>query len=73
MKEAQVLARHAPPNLTISTYGRAHREQFAEVAEAVGRHVRSTTGEQRGNVLALSDARKQSCLVEAAGIEPASV
>jgi prolyl-tRNA editing enzyme YbaK/EbsC (Cys-tRNA(Pro) deacylase) len=69
-KEVQILGRHATPSLTMNTYGRARNERHAEVAE--GKGLRNTTGAQRGKVLALSDGRKQSCVVDAAGIEPAS-
>jgi len=35
-KEAQTLARHANPSLTLGVYGRARDERLAELAEAVG-------------------------------------
>ena len=69
MREAQIRARHATPNLTMNTYARAHSEHLAEVEEAVGQLNRSTKA-QRGKVLAPSYARTQSRVVEAAGIEP---
>ena len=37
IKEAQALARHATPDLTLNVYARARSERLAEVAEAVGR------------------------------------
>jgi len=39
VKEAQSLARHATPDLTMNTYGRTRRDRLAEVAEAVGEAV----------------------------------
>lgn len=36
IKEAQALARHATPDLTLNVYARARNERLAEVAEAVG-------------------------------------
>jgi len=36
IKEAQSLARHATPDLTLITYGRARNERLSEVAELVG-------------------------------------
>ncbi len=39
VKEAQSLARHATPNLTMNTYGRSRQNRLAELAEAVGNKV----------------------------------
>ncbi len=39
VKEAQALARHSTPVLTMNTYARARNERLAEVAEAVGKVV----------------------------------
>ena len=36
VKEAQSLARHATPNLTMNTYGRSRQDRLSELAEAVG-------------------------------------
>lgn len=49
IKEAQSLARHQTPGLTLNTYARARNERLAEVVEAVGRTLRptSTTEAQR--------------------------
>ena len=49
------------------------RACLAEVAEAVGQNLLSTTGAQRKNARAVSAVRAQNKVVEAAGIEPASV
>ena len=35
-KEAQSLARHAGPNLTLNTYGPSRQDRLSELAEAVG-------------------------------------
>jgi integrase len=37
IKEAQALARHSTPDLTLNTYARARQDRLAEIAEAVGR------------------------------------
>jgi hypothetical protein len=44
-KEAQVLARHSTPALTMNTYGRARNERLQELSERMGRVVEF---EQRG-------------------------
>ena len=72
VKEAQSLARHATPELTVNGYARARSERLAEVAERVGQNFRSIAGAQRENGGALIRAIRDSCVVEAAGIEPAS-
>ena len=36
VKEAQSLARHSNPDLTLNVYGRARYERLAEVTESVG-------------------------------------
>ena len=36
VKEAQVLARHSTPNLTINIYGRTRRDRLTELTERVG-------------------------------------
>ena len=54
IKEAQVLARHVTPSLTLNTYGRARNERLSEVAEAVGKNLASTTGAQSESVLLLT-------------------
>ena len=38
-KEAQSLARHATPNLTMNIYARARDERLAEIAESIGQKV----------------------------------
>ncbi len=51
VKEAQALARHSTPGLTVNTYGRARFDRLWQLAEAVGVAVlepaESTTGAQR--------------------------
>ncbi len=44
VKEAQQLARHSTPSLTMNTYGRARDERLASAIERVGRKVLSTAG-----------------------------
>jgi len=39
VKEAQSLARHSTPNLTLNTYGRAQEQRLSELTEAVGNGV----------------------------------
>ena len=39
-KEAQALARHATPELTMNVYGRARQDRLSELAEAVGEIVK---------------------------------
>jgi len=39
LKEAQTLARHVTPGLTLNVYGRAREERLADLAEAVGKTV----------------------------------
>ena len=73
LKEAQLLARHATPGLTMNTYARARDGRLAEVAEAVGQNFRSTTGAQHKSARTVSRARTSDRVVEAAGIEPASI
>jgi len=41
VKEAQSLARHATPNLTMNTYGRSRKGRLSELAEAVGNRLTS--------------------------------
>ena len=41
VKEAQALARHATPDLTVNGYARARTERLAEVAERLGENFRS--------------------------------
>ena len=50
VKEAQSLARHATPDLTMNTYGRTRKDSLAGIAEAVGSVVllpENTIGTQR--------------------------
>ncbi len=47
IKTAQTLARHATPNLTLNTYGRAREQRLAEVAERVGKHFLKKEGDQK--------------------------
>ena len=50
VKEAQSLARHSTPDLTMNTYGRTRRDRLTGIAEAVGSIVlqkTSITGAQR--------------------------
>jgi len=42
-KEAQILARHSTPDLTMNVYGRARWEGLSDTVEAVGEMVRGST------------------------------
>lgn len=42
VKEAQSLARHSTPNLTINTYARASQKRLAELAEKASENMRIT-------------------------------
>ena len=75
MKEAQTLARHATPDLTMNICARTRETRLAEVAERVGGRLLgrpNITGAHRGNPKKLTHCGTESYLVEAAGIEPAS-
>jgi integrase len=79
VKEAQVLARHETPELTMNIYGRAREERLWAVVEQVARAIRVISvsrpeGEMTvDNTKALiSQKIENRGKVEAAGIEPAS-
>ena len=82
-KEAQTLARHSTPTLTMNVYARAHEARLAEIAERVGKTVllqKRTVLHQKRNITGTypeSDdqeipVKSSTKVVEAAGIEPAS-
>ncbi|MEI6233320.1 MAG: tyrosine-type recombinase/integrase [Planctomycetota bacterium] len=56
-KEAQSLARHATPNLTMNIYARARDERLAELAESIGQKVVPTILEYRIAVGAEQDGK----------------
>ena len=84
VKEAQTLARHATPQMTLGVYGRTREERLHEVVEQVAIVVQGKT--QRAVSVHSSDAAENTKAVnasalsvyssltpvEAAGIEPAS-
>ena len=77
VKEAQSLARHGTPTLTLNTYGRARESRLAELAEAVGNAVltaepdaESTATAQKVAVGAESYDPARSYVVEDRGFEP---
>ena len=82
VKEAQALARHESPEITMNTYARARDERLSEAAEAIGALVEPgqiyDTGMTRvaAGAEGLSPNKKapKACAkgarVEAAGIEP---
>ena len=84
VKEAQTLARHASPELTMNLYGRAREERLSETVEKVGAVVsvplKCATYVQRLAVGAEQESATPSVargcaslnMVEAAGVEPAS-
>jgi len=81
VKEAQALARHATPELTMNLYGRTRQERLSEVVESVGKVTkpdpecahsvfRKAVGSVEINTNPLQNKKIE--VVEAAGIEPAS-
>ena len=77
VKEAQELARHATASLTLDTYGRARLERLAAVTESIGEHLahprESPTRAQQRMAVGANQTPERACVVEAAGIEPASL
>jgi len=47
VKEAQVLARHSTPTLTLNVYARTRPERLVGVADAIGEGLRIGTAEER--------------------------
>jgi hypothetical protein len=84
VKEAQTLARHATPQMTLGVYGRTREERLHEVVEQVAMVVQGTTQraisvhsrEAAENTKAVNASTlsvySSATPVEAAGIEPAS-
>jgi len=83
-KEAQTLARHATPQMTLGVYGRTRDERLHQVVEEVATVVRGET-ERADSVHSMHTAEKTRAInasplsaycslhpMEAAGIEPAS-
>ena len=73
LKEAQALARHASPEMTMNTYARTRSERLVEVTEIVGRNLRAgTTGAQRPEAMRASDCGVECCGDWRAGSIPAA-
>ena len=74
VKEAQSLARHSTPGLTMNTYGRTRADRLTALAEDVGRIVLAecATGAERPEAEVATARATGTYGVEAAGIEPAS-
>ena len=82
VKEAQALARHTTPELTMNVYGRVRNERLSEVVEDVGKTLlqeqkcvpsvyrRAVGAEQESATPSSARGCASSELVEAAGIEP---
>jgi hypothetical protein len=84
VKEAQALARHATPELTMNVYGRVREERLSEAVEKVAKtlladeeravyvHRKVVGADEKPQPLLITRSCGQSRKVEAAGIEPAS-
>ena len=75
VKEAQSLARHGTPDLTMNVYARTRRERLQALAESVGDTIlrgTSTTRAQRKAAGAESLCADDTYMVRAAGLEPAT-
>ncbi len=73
IKEAQKLARHVNPELTLNTYARARDERLSEIAERVGEGIlgsENITGASQRNAAVANGCGAESYMVEAGGIEP---
>jgi integrase len=72
VSEAQTLARHATAGLTLNTYARTRNERLSQVAELVGRSLRSTAGAQRPTGHLASHSRGNGSGLADAGSIPAA-
>lgn len=75
VKEAQSLARHSNPSLTMNVYARTNKSRLAEISRRVGDIIlspRSITGAQQGRPEAIIPCQLSSYKVEAGGVEPPS-
>ena len=86
VKEAQTLARHSTPEMTLNVYGRVREERLADAVERVAAdlqpsddlhrvpsvHRKAVGAEQEYATPSVGKGCASSQLVEAAGIEPAS-
>jgi len=79
-REAQIMARHSTPTITMNTYAKASVDRLAELAELVGKAILPTpTGTQNSELAkaagAENDAAPTTCsevrLMGGAGVEPA--
>lgn len=64
VREAQSLARHGSPKLTMNVYGRVRDERLALLSEAVGEAVRvnsNTTCAEKNNTTCVSDDESDNC------------
>lgn len=75
VKEAQSLARHCNPSLTMNVYGRANKGRLAEISQRVGDAIlprANTTGAQQERLGSVTPCSARSKMVEAGGVEPPS-
>lgn len=74
VKEAQVLARHSTPDLTMNVYARARDERLAQVAEAVGQTIRlaNVTGTESAEAVVGTSALAVGCAIGLEGSTPAA-
>ncbi len=74
VKEAQALARHSNPNLTMNTYARVRNERLSEITELVGDALNpepdNTTGTQRKAAGAENIDTDSGYVVPKGGLEP---
>jgi len=86
LKEAQSLARHSTPDMTMNVYGRAFDDRLAELSEAVGAQIlpkkclsrtetevnRNIKSAQTSGSKIINNSPAESYRVEAGGVEPPS-
>ncbi|MCK4670763.1 MAG: site-specific integrase [Nanoarchaeota archaeon] len=74
VKEAQDLARHSTPTLTMNVYGRSRSDRLVEITEKVGeavlKHNSNTTGAQWKEACFVSAGPARGKVVGATGFEP---
>ena len=76
LKEAQKLARHANPQLTMNTYARARDSRLSDNAERVGDGIvspESIAGASQKNTAVATNCGGSGYMVEAGGIEPETI
>lgn len=72
VKEAQALARHVTPDLTMNTYARTRGDRLSNVAEAVGRNLRNITGAEQPAGVVLTASGDGGYAAGTAGSIPAA-